>query len=220
MIHSNLFQINSNVSKNSKIATDSGTMIISNDTAVSNMAGVTHNMTDFNTKEVLNDTTTSNTGKILKDTSTSNIAQISNDTKFLYRLNFLNVLKGMDASRQRLWKESYVQIIQSPLTGNSFIFPVDTGIKMDSHNLFLTMFMGTGIFGGSLFLYISFIGIKDAILTIRLTPKFGWLAAFFIGSLFACFFSSQYQSNYFFWFPLIALRANIQQYKQQVLSDS
>jgi hypothetical protein len=152
-----------------------------------------------------------NFSKVEVATTINNTSKPANRDKKIEK-----IFRAIDAGRQLLWYESIRQIMSSPFIGTGFMFPPgSTGkIKMyDTHNFYLSMFMGTGILGGILFLYITFIGIFDAIITIRCTPEFGWLAAIFIGQVVICFFGLHFWEAYLFWFPLIALRANVQQYK-------
>jgi hypothetical protein len=76
--------------------------------------------------------------------------------------------------------------------------------------------MGTGILGGCIFLYITIRGLKDAILAIRSDDELGWLGVFFIGEIVVFTFGLNIWDIFWFWFPLITLRANSYQYKKQL----
>jgi O-antigen ligase len=132
------------------------------------------------------------------------------------------LLSKLSNGRFDLWRESIRQIISSPLTGTGFIFPIgSTGStqKQDPHCLYLSIFMGTGILGGCIFLYITIRGLKDAISAICIDDELGWLGAFFIGEIIAFIFGLHIWDIFWFWFPLVALRANAYQHKKQLHSE-
>jgi hypothetical protein len=123
--------------------------------------------------------------------------------------------------RIAVWEHVLEQFKQSPIFGSSFLLiPIadDKNIERSKikpganpHSLILMMFLGTGIIGGVISLCIIFIGFKNAIITIRKTPKLAWVAAIFIAYTFVvCIGGNHYIFYaYWFWIPLGILHNNI-----------
>jgi O-antigen ligase len=112
-------------------------------------------------------------------------------------------------SRTRLWLDGINKIKSSPILGNEKRINGWT-----SHNTFLDVTIGTGIVGGMLYLIILLCGCRDAVLAIRKTPELSWLGLIYFFEIMLSIFSGPViERAYFWWFSIVALRANILEYK-------
>jgi hypothetical protein len=135
-----------------------------------------------------------------------------------------DVYKSMDyftSGRVNNYRLAIEQIKQYPLLGSNLRLHESITSTTTCHNEILSVTMGTGIIGGTLFIIILLIGFYDAMIAIRKTPEVGWLGIIFISLLVIIQFRGGIERDYFLWFSLVALHANAYRYKKsnQVVSD-
>ncbi|MDR0606699.1 MAG: O-antigen ligase family protein [Bacteroidales bacterium] len=140
--------------------------------------------------------------------------KIKNDSELSIKINsdtYL-IIKNI---RFFIWKHCLERIYKSPITGDG-LYIVDNLLnrKKDKnwnthpHNVVIQVFMGLGIFGGTLFLFILGRGILDAITCLYVTPEMGWLSILFFMVIIRSLLWTDIVRDYQLWFLLIALRAN------------
>ncbi len=78
-------------------------------------------------------------------------------------------------SRNALFDEAIESFINSPFLGEQFAIFLESGKTIYSHNIILDGFMGMGIVGGLLIIYIIFISIKYSYQLIVLSDKHYWI---------------------------------------------
>jgi hypothetical protein len=134
------------------------------------------------------------------------LKQNNNNNQIAEKLKQTNQVMS---DRPKLIIEGFQKLMKFPFGVSSRI--EDGKLKNSTyHNMFINIATFTGIFGGGIFVIIVFIGIRDAYLTIRKTPELTWIALIFIFHVLlgqTGNFIVEVES--FFWFSLVALRANI-----------
>jgi hypothetical protein len=147
---------------------------------------------------------------IEKSTHNETIENIEKLSREEYRTQRFNgpYSKTMLGPRGTIYYDSIEKIKKSPILGS----PKGIG-GISHHCTLLDVTVGTGIFGGLLYLMIVFCGFRDALLAIRKTPEFGWLGIIFIMNIFCSVLNGgAIEYEYIWWFALIALRANAYMY--------
>jgi hypothetical protein len=105
------------------------------------------------------------------------------------------------------FKHSMYLIKKYPLTGYGLFLNKHDKEKIPSHCSYLDVFLGTGVFGGTLFLIIILIGVYDAIKCLRFSPESGWIVVFFSVALIHSIVWGKITTDYSLWFSLAALHS-------------
>jgi hypothetical protein len=120
--------------------------------------------------------------------------------------NTLQFTKETRIARLTIWKFALCRIYQNPILGDSFYINFAEGKRSYPHNVVVQGYMGLGIIGGSLFLFVFCIGIRDAIICLRNSSEFGWLALLFWVVIIKSLTWNDIITDHMLWFSLASLR--------------
>jgi hypothetical protein len=115
--------------------------------------------------------------------------------------------KKFDKVRYGLWKEAVEQFMTSPIFGSSMRLNNNKNIK-SPHNIIIQAYLGTGIIGGTLFLFILICTCFDALFVIRNKPEWGWAGFSYLVFVIVYQFGTALEMSYILWFSMVILRAN------------
>ncbi len=109
---------------------------------------------------------------------------------------FMNIGGGTAGIRLDIWLESFYQFLYNPLLGD-FVEARNYGGY--AHNIIVESFAVTGILGGWAMISLIVVGLYYSKNVIVKSPKYGWVAIFFVQSLTYNMFSGALYMAGWFW---------------------
>ncbi len=144
----------------------------------------------------------------------SHLEFVSIESKINKASDAKSLAKSVLGARGTFWVTALERIAENPF-GTGLQDKATGRTTSNTHNSYLSVFEGTGILGGILFLIVVAVGLHDACFTLRKIPGFGWIGLLYIFECLLMLSGGRIEVEPYFWFPLVALRANVYFYKTE-----